>query len=208
MISLTKFKTFLLGVVLALTFPLKAHDLDILNGVYRSQINNASALSAYEVEVVWTLGQTGKDRLEELRREYKASCQHISRGQYRCQRFIDRVLPDTISKRIAETYSQAHLKMEAESLVELLFKGEEVEEYLVTQIGMMTTNHKSEEFSSWRYFFGRSELEKIQAGEKNPSPYSFVREGNTLNLTLSQSLTFDRFRFQVWIISLPFSKEQ
>lgn len=204
--SLHNVLTLMLALMLTTQAPAFAANLDILEGDYQAKLDQSSVMTAYEVEAVWTLNQAGQSRLEYLRKELKASCSHVGRGLYRCQRFIERTMPQKIQERIAKNFAGAHLVMSPESLIELLYKGEEIEEYLVHQNGVMTTPHSSQNFENWRYFFGMNDLEKIQAGKLNPSPYSFVRRGDVLDLVLSESITLDRFRFQVWLVSLPFER--
>lgn len=207
MISLNKLLTYSLVLLVATTGSVFAYNIDILEGHYRARVQDSSVLSAYEVESVWTLAQAGKDRLEYLKREQKASCIHINRGLYRCHSFIERILPTQIQERIARDFSDSNLVMQPETGVELFFKGEGIEEYLVTQNGELTTPRSTQIFSTWRYFFGRNELQKIQAGVLNPTPYSFVREGDTLQLVSNFSMTLDQFRFQMWIVKIPFNRE-
>jgi hypothetical protein len=207
MISLNTFLTLALMITAIASRPAFAANIDVLEGTYRAQLAETSVLSAYEVEAVWTLGQAGIDRLEYLKRELNATCQHTSRGLYRCQRFIERLIPARIQERIARDFTGANLVMRPAESVELLYQGDDIEEYLVTQEGIMSTPLERQNFSTWRYFFGRNDLQKIQAGEKNPTPYSFVRVGDTLQLVRSESTTLDRFRFQIWVVTVPFKRE-
>jgi hypothetical protein len=192
-------------VSLGLVLSVHAADIDPLEGAFHSHLNEATVLTSYEIEGVWSSTSAGRARLEELR-ELGATCTHIARGEFRCQRFLrSHELPGSIRQRFAPQFSGASLFFEQAQEIELLYKGELAHEYLVTQRGVVTlANEHNDEFSAFRYFFANTGLEKIQAGTQNPTPYGFVRHQDRLELIVSTSLTLGRHHFQVWYVAIPF----
>lgn len=187
--------------------PAWSKPLSPLVGNYDVTVESIKAVVAYEVESVWTLSNEGKERLEYLKDQYNASCSHIQRSLYRCQRSLDlNEIPSNIEERLVNNWAYSKIHFWPATKSEILFEGEVVKEYLVEQIGEFEIKGQQQTFQEWRYFFGEAELEKVQAGSRSPSPYSFIRNNNQLNLILSESTTLDRFRFQVWVVSIPFIK--
>lgn len=199
----------ILIILLFLPGSVWAKQLSPLSGNFDVSLQDAKALMAYEVESVWTFTQQGKERLQYLKDTYGASCLHIQRSLYRCKRFLNtQKIPTKVVQRIQSEWTYSDMTFFPVAGSELLYEGETVKEYLVEQLGEINKNSGQERFQKWRYFYGERDLEKIQAGEKSPSPYSFVRKQNEINLIFSEGMTLDRFRFQVWTISLPFIKQQ
>lgn len=207
MISLSFLRPILAALpLLILPYQLKAQDVQELYGLYQAEIEEAYALNAYEIEGVWTVNQAGRERYEELR-NLGAQCSSLGRGLMRCKRFLSAgQLPETLRQRVERRYQDSFLEMEAATGVEILFKGEDVEEYLVTQLGRVSLASEVFEFEQWRYFYASSGLEKIQAGLSNPTPFGFVRTPAGAELIKQESLTLGREHFQVWLIALPFNK--
>lgn len=194
--------------LLSLSFVSTGHALPHpLEGQFTARLNQVEVLQAQEIEAVWTISQEGRERLEQLKMA-GAECAHKGRGLYRCRRFLElATLPQRLIERLDQQWTSARLTLGQAERSELLFKGEGIEEHLVFQPGTLTTAQGEQHWSEWRYFYGLNQLEKIQPGQDAPSPYSFVRQGRTLELIKSMAVTLDRFRFQQWLVALPFDED-